>query len=220
MDRIFGTNKPKAPKATINDAIQATDGRVDAVEVKIKKLDSELLKYKEQMNKMRDGPQKNMVKEKAMRVLKQKKLYESQRDTLMQQSFNMEQASMATENVKNTLLIVDGMKTANAELKKQYKKINLDKIEAMQDEMEDLMEMSNEIQETLGRSYNLPDGLEDEDLEAELDALGDDFGLEEEEVPSYLDEPTLPSVSNQEPKLPGGLSDEQWKSETPAKLNA
>ena len=58
---------------------------------KIGRLDAELKKYREQMSKMRDGPAKNAVKQKALRVLKQKKQYESQSDNLRQQSFNMEQ---------------------------------------------------------------------------------------------------------------------------------
>lgn len=32
--------------------------------------------------------------------------------------------------------------------------------------MEDLMELSNEVQETLGRTYNLPDDIDEDDLEA------------------------------------------------------
>ena len=55
--------------------------------------------------------------------------YEGQRDQLMQQSFNLEQASMASENLKNTVIQVDAMKDANKALKAQYKKVNLDKIE-------------------------------------------------------------------------------------------
>ena len=35
-----------------------TDSRVDSVEVKIKRIDAELMKYKTQMGKMRDGPAK------------------------------------------------------------------------------------------------------------------------------------------------------------------
>lgn len=35
-----------------------TDCRADSVEVKIRKLDAELMKYKDQMSKMRDGPGK------------------------------------------------------------------------------------------------------------------------------------------------------------------
>ena len=43
------------------------------------------------MSKMREGPAKTSVKQKALRVLKQKKQYESQSDNLRNQSFNMEQ---------------------------------------------------------------------------------------------------------------------------------
>jgi charged multivesicular body protein 5 len=53
MNRIFGSSKPAAPKATLNDAISKTDERVDSVHVKVRKLDAELLRYKEQMASMR-----------------------------------------------------------------------------------------------------------------------------------------------------------------------
>ncbi|RKP01562.1 hypothetical protein CXG81DRAFT_4145, partial [Caulochytrium protostelioides] len=186
MNRFFGTSKPRAPKATVSDAINATDARVDAVEVKIKRLDAELLRYKDQMKKMREGPAQNAVKQKAMRVLKQKKMYESQKEQLQQQSFNMEQANMTSDNLKNTLVTVGAMQDANKQLRSQYKKVNIDKIEKLQDEMEDLLEAANDIQEALGRSYGVPDEIDEDDLEAELDALGDDLYEEEEEVPSYL----------------------------------
>ena len=145
------------------------------------------------MSKMKAGPAQNSIKQKAIKVLKQKKLYEGQKDQLMQQSFNMEQANMATENLRNTVITVDAMKDANKALKAQYKKINVDKIESVQDEMEDLLEQANEVQETLGRSYALGDDIDEEDLEAELEALGDDLLFEDEEgEPSYLQEPSLP----------------------------
>lgn len=50
------------------------DGRADNIEQKCQKLEAELRKYKDQMAKMREGPAKNSVKQKAMRVLKQKKM--------------------------------------------------------------------------------------------------------------------------------------------------
>lgn len=145
--------------------IYQTDSRADNVTIKIRKLEAELQAIKDQMNKMRDGPGKNTLKQKALRILKQKKLYEGQRDQLMQQSFNMEQAAMTTENLKNTFVTLDAMQSASKEMKKQYKKINIDKIEAMQDEMEDLMEKAQEVQESLGRSYAVDD-VDEADLEA------------------------------------------------------
>jgi len=219
MNRLFGGNKKPAP--TLEEAISNTDGRVDNVEVKIRRLDAELSRYKEQMSRMREGPAKNSVKQKAMRVLKQRKMYEQQRDQLMQQSFNMEQTSFATENLKNTVTTVNAMKQANKQLKKQYKKVNIDKIEAMQDEMEDLLDQANEIQEALGRSYNLPEDIDEADLEAELEALNDDY-LEEEEMPAYLEEPeiALPDAGNQPLKNDenGVKLDEYGLPEAPMKI--
>ncbi|CAG8757698.1 18770_t:CDS:2, partial [Acaulospora morrowiae] len=193
MNRLFGNSK-KTPKPTLGDAITATDSRVDAVEVKIKKLDAEMSRYKDQMKKMRDGPAKNAVKNKALRVLKQKKMYETQRDQLQQQSFNMEQASFATENLRNVATTVDAMQIANKEMQKQYKKIDINKIESIQDDMEDLLEQANQIQDSLGRTYGLPEDIDEEELEAELDALGDELSLEEEE-PSYLQEASMSDLS-------------------------
>lgn len=71
----------------------------------------------------------NMVKQKAMRVLKQKRQYETQRDQLMQQSFNLEQTNFAIQTVKDTKTTVDAMKMGVKEFKKEYKKVNIDKIE-------------------------------------------------------------------------------------------
>ena len=55
----------------------------------------------------------------------------------------------------------------------------------LQDELEDLTEMSNEVQEVMGRSYGMPE-VDDDELEAELDALGDEIALDDDT--SYLDE--------------------------------
>lgn len=41
----------------------------------------------------------------------------------------MESAALATENLRNTMATVDAMKTTQKELKKQYGKIDIDKIE-------------------------------------------------------------------------------------------
>ncbi|KAF8591489.1 hypothetical protein K439DRAFT_1402145 [Ramaria rubella] len=182
MNRIFGSNTRK-PKPNLADAISSTDARIQTIEVKIRKLDAELGRYKDQMSKLRNGPGKTAVQERAMRTLKQKRLYESQMAQLAQQSFNMESASLATDNLRNTMATVDAMKVANKEMKKQYGKIDIDQIESVHYDMEDLLEQANEIQESLGRSYNVPDEIDEADLEAELDALQLE---EEDESTSYL----------------------------------
>ena len=58
-------------------------------------------------------------------------MYENQLAQLQQQTFNMESAAIATENLRNTMATVDAMKTANKELRRQYGKIDIDKIEVI-----------------------------------------------------------------------------------------
>jgi charged multivesicular body protein 5 len=128
MNRLFGSSKPVV-KPTMDEAIQKTDARSETINQKIRGLDVQLAKLKEQMSKMKDGPAKNSVKQKALKILQQKKLYESQNDQLMKQSFTMTNVAMTTDNLKNTIVTVDAMKSAKKEMQKTFKKINIDKIE-------------------------------------------------------------------------------------------
>lgn len=48
--------------------------RGESVDEKIKKLDAELTRYKEQLKKTRPGPAQEAIKARAMRILKQKKM--------------------------------------------------------------------------------------------------------------------------------------------------
>lgn len=197
MNRLFGRAKPKEPGPSISECIAGVDSRAESIEQKINKLETELRKYKEQMAKMREGPAKNSVKVKAMRVLKQKKQYEGQLDSLRNQSYNMEQANYASQSLKDTHATVAAMKDGVSQMKREFKKINIDDIEDVQDDMADMLEQSEEIQETLGRTYGVPD-IDDDELAAELDALGDEMAFDDDA--SYLDDVVkAPAAPDKEP---------------------
>lgn len=55
----------------------------------------------------------------------------------------------------------------------------------MQDELADMLDEANEVQEALGRNYNTPE-VDDDELAAELDALGEEIALDNDS--SYLDD--------------------------------
>ncbi|KAF2866875.1 putative SNF7 family protein [Massariosphaeria phaeospora] len=209
MNRLFGA-KSTAPKPTLNSAISNVDTRIESIDVKLAKLNAELTTHQQRLAKMRDGPGKTAIKQKALKVLQQRKMYESQRDQLQQQSWNMEQAGMMQDNLKNTMTTVDAMKTTTKELRKQYGKINIDKIDKLQDEMADLMDMGNDIQESISRSYEVPDEVDEEELDAELEALGDEVELdgigETSGVPSFLMDDAPPQFID-EPPQPGKVKE-------------
>merc|ERR1712137_655085 len=193
--RIFG-GKDKTPPPSLSDATQQADGRMQRLDQKINQLDSDLRTIREQMKRVRPGPAQNGLKQRALRLLKQKKMYEQQRDSLMGTIFNMEQASFATESMNDTVVMVDAMKHANKEMRKQFKQIDIDGIDDLYDDMADLMEDNDMIQEIMGRSFSTPEDLDETELEAELDALGDELLMEEddEKLPDYLMETSVPST--------------------------
>jgi charged multivesicular body protein 5 len=209
MNRLFGA-KNAAPKPTLNSAITNVETRIETIDVKLAKLNAELTTYQTKLSKLRDGPGKTAIKQKALKVLQQRKMYESQRDQLQQQSWNMEQAGMMQDNLKNTMTTVDAMKTTTKELKKQYGKVDIDKIERLQDEMADLMDVGNEIQDAISRSYDVPEEVDEAELDAELEALGEEVAMEgtEEGVPSYLMEDTgVPSFIDEAPEPAGKVKE-------------
>ncbi|KAJ8798367.1 hypothetical protein J1605_001492 [Eschrichtius robustus] len=97
----------------------------------------------------------------------------------------MEQANYIIQSLKDTKTTVDAMTLGVKEMKKAYKQVKIDQTEDLQDQLEDTTVDANEIQETLSRSYGTPD-LDEDDLEAELDALGDELLADKDN--SYLDE--------------------------------
>uniref|UniRef100_M1C5B0 Charged multivesicular body protein n=2 Tax=Solanum tuberosum TaxID=4113 RepID=M1C5B0_SOLTU len=205
MKRVFGIKKETQPAPSVQDASDRINKRGESVEEKIKKLDAELARYKEQLKKTRPGPAQEAVKARAMRVLKQKRMYEGQRDMLYNQTYNLDQVSFAAEGIKDAQQTMAAMKSANKELKGMMKTVSIQDVDNLQDEMTDLMDVSNEIQETLGRSYGVPDDVDEEELMGELDALEADMEFEEG-VPSYLQpdkEPDLDSELNM-PSAPMG----------------
>ncbi|KAF5729392.1 charged multivesicular body protein 5 [Tripterygium wilfordii] len=112
MKRMFGVKKDKEPPPSINDASDRISKRGETVDEKIKKLDAELSRYKEQIKKTRPGPAQEAVKARAMRVLKQKRMYEGQRDMLYNQTFNLDQVAFAAEGIKDAQQTIKNVGTS------------------------------------------------------------------------------------------------------------
>ncbi len=146
MNRFFGSTA-KAPKPTLNSAIGNGNDRISSIDVKLSEINGELQSYQTKLSRMRDGPGKTALKQKALKVLQRRKQYEAQRDQLQSQVWNMEQAQTMQDNLKNVMTTVDALKSTNKELRRQYGKVDIDKIERLQDEMADLMDVGNDIQE-------------------------------------------------------------------------
>ena len=110
MKRFFGGKKEAPPPPpSLSDATDTVNKRVGVLDDKIKALDKQLVDFKNQLKATRPGPAQARIKQRAMQVLKQKRMYEQQRDQLGGMAWNMEQASFATENGKAVFTRVDSL---------------------------------------------------------------------------------------------------------------
>ena len=97
---------------------------------------------------------------------------------------SMQATAYALENAQMVQDQVAAQRGAMTALKTQHENISLDELEDMQDDMADLLQDAGEISDLMGRSYGLPDEIDEADLDAELEALDDE--LESGVGDSYL----------------------------------
>ncbi|EPY51338.1 vacuolar sorting protein Vps60 [Schizosaccharomyces cryophilus OY26] len=189
MHRLFGRKPAAGTSPSLTDAIDSLDKRSDSLEVKISKLDSQLSVFQQKIANTRPGPGQTTLKQRAMGVLRQKKMYEAQLQQLQQQSFNMEQAAMTTESMKNTMTTVQTMQDTARQMKAQSKSLSIEKIEKLQDQIQDYMDTADEFNDVLGQNMANVD-VDEEELDAELEALQQEASLNGDQItqdqPSYL----------------------------------
>merc|ERR1719295_1641955 len=161
--------------------------RMEELDKKIMRLERQIIELKKKMNKSR-GAAKNSLKQKALKLLKQKKQYETQRDRMYGQQMNIDNAKYAAQSVKDNADMVTAMKSAAVTLKTQMQEVNIDEVEDLQDDWMDLQDDANEINDILGEAWGMDD-FDEDDLMDELDGLDDeldDLDMAEDEVPSYM----------------------------------
>lgn len=219
MNRIFGYGNKKNHEQLLKESNQAMNQAQQGLQTRMSKLDTEI----SQLNMQLANIQKRLsliksplgqrpLRAQALKLLNKRKKLEQMRDSLDNQDWSMTQAQMMTDTLQNTMISVNAMKQNNAVLKAQYGKIDIDKLEDMQDEMVDLIEKGEELQNALNlNTVGDVDDIDESELDAELDALAeDDLGqdlldtgnmeITESGIPSYLSGSVPQFIDEDQPK--------------------
>ena len=86
MNRVFGKKKaPGPPAPTLAEASEGMDGRVGGIDGKIASLDKELKGHKDRLKRTKNPAARRQIQQRAMGVLKRKRMYEKQREQVMAQ---------------------------------------------------------------------------------------------------------------------------------------
>jgi len=200
---LFGRNKAAAAAGggqgpSPGDAIRKLK---EAEEMLQKRCDFQQTKIDKEMAMIKEKLKKK-DKKGAMSHLQKKKLYEKAIDTLDRQMGNIRVQIETLETATMNKELFDVQKTAFVDaMKKVHAGMDVDKVEEINMDMQEQLEMANEIQEAL--AAKLPGGydLDDEDeLDAELEGLEQE--MMDEELVSVEDiGSSLPSVPSAAPHL-------------------
>ena len=187
--KFFGKKKLEPVKGpTLDEANANMDTRIKVLKEKILECDKELSQLREAIKISRGGTQ-TTNKQRAVQILKRRKMYSGQLEGLMGTQFNVEQMSFTTQNIQDTLITVNAMKEANKVQTQQLKALKINDLENIMDDMADMMLDTDEINEVMSRNYACD--IDEGDLERELEELGDadfldDLDRQALEPPSYL----------------------------------
>lgn len=204
MNRVFGFGAKKShdqllkeSNDAMNSAQQGLQSRISHLDTQISQLNMQLTDIQRRLQLTKTPMGQRPLRAQALKLLNKRKKLEQMRESLDNQDWSMTQAQLMTDSLQNTMISVNAMKQNNKILKAQYGKINIDKLEDMQDEMIDLIDKGEELQNALRLNNGLDelDDIDEADLDAELEALSEEntqlydinsINNNTEEIPSYL----------------------------------
>lgn len=202
---LFGRAKPAAPpppdpakpsgSTNPNDSIIKLKDAVDTVEKREEHLTRKIDKEIADAKKFSAAGKKR----EALQCLKRKKLYEAQVESLSGQKNNLTAQMLALEQMNVTKEVLAAQRDAAQNMQAMTAGFGgTEGVERIYESIEDGMADANEIQETLSRQLDVPgvDGLDDDDLLAELE------GMEQDELTAELGKVDLSDSGPQAAKVP------------------
>lgn len=156
------------PKTPMQRSAEQLEAQVEVLETKIGQADIEIRQHVA-MGAMAGG--NTAAKQRALQLLKMKKMYEQQKETLTGTHFNLECLSSQQQQADVALTAFEAMKAAQAVAKEQQTKMNIDDVDRLHDNMAIMSDDMKAISQALAANTNVFD---DAALEAEYARLAGD----------------------------------------------
>lgn len=118
---------------------------------------------------MPDGPSKTALKQKALNLLRRKKLYETQRNSVQSRSYNVESTGMMIESMRDTKLMYSSMVAAKRQMAVGMKGLDVENFERVLEDLSEFREMQTEVEQSLNE-FSMAD-VDETALNDELDQL-------------------------------------------------
>jgi len=117
----------------------------------------------------------------ALQALKRKKRYDKQLQQIDGTLSTIEMQREALEGANTNTAVLTTMSDAAKALKKANADLDVDKVHDMMDDIAEQQDVAREISEAISSPVAFGQEFDEDELEAELDALGEELELEEQE---------------------------------------
>ena len=190
MGKMFG-GKGKEQPVTSGEAIQKLR---DTEDMLLKKQDFLEKKIEQEVATARKNAKTN--KRAALQALKRKKRYDAQLQQIDGTMSTIEMQREALEGANTNTAVLTTMNNAAKALKSANKGMDVDNVHDMMDDIAEQQDVAKEIADAIANPVAFGQEFDEDDLEAELDALGDELELEEQQAldDQMLNIGPLPSV--------------------------
>jgi len=175
LGKMFG-GKGKEAAPTTGEAIQKLRETEDML---MKKQDFLEKKIEQEVSSARKNAKTN--KRAALQALKRKKRYDKQLQQIDGTLSTIEMQREALEGANTNTAVLTTMKAAADSLKIANNQLDVDKVHDMMDDIAEQQDVAKEISEAISSPVAFGGEFDEDELEAELDALGEELELEEQE---------------------------------------
>lgn len=176
LGKMFGGKGGKDAPVTTGEAIQKLRETEDML---MKKQDFLEKKIEQEVSTARKNAKTN--KRTALQALKRKKRYDSQLQQIDGTLSTIEMQREALEGANTNTAVLTTMNDAAKALKKANNELDVDKVHDMMDDIAEQQDVAKEISDAISNPVAFGQEFDEDELEAELDALGEELELEEQE---------------------------------------
>ena len=200
--------KPQFQPVDLNATSHGISNRKNDTQLKLDQVEKELKGALVQYRQARTPQQKAQAKNKAMRLLKKKKLYQAHVNNLENTQMAVESAAMDVDIMKDNMAIMQTMKaTVQMQKDMMHAMGGIDSMYDVMDDMQEIKEQQEEFNDEMQRNFDID--VDDADLNDEIDELDYQMRMEMDnqgmQVPGEMNQPIGNNLNSEEAALEAEL---------------
>ena len=200
--------KPQFQPVDLNATSHGISNRKNDTQLKLDQVEKELKGALVQYRQARTPQQKAQAKNKAMRLLKKKKLYQAHVNNLENTQMAVESAAMDVDIMKDNMAIMQTMKsTVQMQKDMMHAMGGVDSMYDVMDDMQEIKDQQEEFNDEMQRNFDID--VDDADLNDEIDELDYQMRMEMDnqgmQVPGEMNQPIGNNLNSEEAALEAEL---------------